>query len=121
MSNDLPKGYRWANELESELYKKIPGAIVVKRTADSNGQPYTQDEADIAVPLRKFAEVSGPTVFMADYIPSHDETHDLADEIGAKLDEFRAYVASVRDEDQAADAVRELLEAFLLEAPGSTP
>jgi hypothetical protein len=119
MAKDLPKGYRWATELETEYFDKIDGAIVVSRTEDSNGQPYTQQEADIAVPIRKFADVAGPTVLMADYIPSHDETHDLADEIGAKLDEFRDYVASVRDEDQAADAVRELLEAFLREAPGS--
>lgn len=47
MSADLPFGYRWADpeELDRE------DAIVVRRTVDSEGVPYTQDEADIAVPL----------------------------------------------------------------------
>lgn len=63
--------------------------------------------------MTKFIDVVGPTVFMGNNIPSHDETHDLAELIGAKLDEFRDYVASVRDSDQADDAVVELLQAFL--------
>lgn len=44
---DLPPGYRWATEDELEA----PGAIVVPRSADSNGVTYTQEEADIAVPV----------------------------------------------------------------------
>lgn len=49
---DLPVGYRWASEYETEMHAagKLPTAIVVKRTVDSNGVPYTQDEADVAVP-----------------------------------------------------------------------
>lgn len=62
---------------------------------------------------KKFVDVAGPTVFMGDNIPSHDETHDLAEVIGTKLDEFRDYVESVRDAEQADDAVVELLQAFL--------
>lgn len=62
---------------------------------------------------KKFVDVAGPTVFMGDSIPAHDETHDLAEVIGTKLDEFRDYVESVRDADQADDAVVELLQAFL--------
>lgn len=52
MSNDLPAGYRWATEDETEQHNAtgLPGAIVVPRTADSSGAPYTQDEADVAVP-----------------------------------------------------------------------
>jgi hypothetical protein len=54
IEDDLPKGYRWANEDECEAYAKatssVPGVIVVKRTFDCNGIPYTQDEADLAVP-----------------------------------------------------------------------
>lgn len=48
---DLPKGYRWADEDETERHgvDPIPGAIVVLRTVDSRGVPYT-DEADLAVP-----------------------------------------------------------------------
>lgn len=43
--SDLPKGYRWA--FEDEMDRE--DAIVVMRTFDVNGVPYTQDEADVAV------------------------------------------------------------------------
>jgi hypothetical protein len=45
---DLPVGYRWATAEETEA--NLPYAIVVKRTFDSAGNEYTQDEADVAVP-----------------------------------------------------------------------
>jgi len=44
---DLPAGYRWAREDEMDR----EDAIVVPRTADSTGRPYTQGEADLAVPV----------------------------------------------------------------------
>jgi hypothetical protein len=44
---DLPAGYRWATAEETEM--GVPG-IVVPRTVDNTGKPYTQGEADIAVP-----------------------------------------------------------------------
>lgn len=51
MSNqDLPDGYRWATAEETENWENVPGIIVVPRSCDSNGTPYTQDEADLAVP-----------------------------------------------------------------------
>lgn len=43
---DLPYGYRWA--LEEDMDRD--DAIVVMRTVDASGIPYTQDEADLAVP-----------------------------------------------------------------------
>jgi hypothetical protein len=46
-------------------------------------------------------------------IPAHDETMDLAEAIGQKLDEFRNYIESVRSAEQADEAVKELLTAFL--------
>lgn len=46
VSFDLPKGYRWAREDETER----SDAIVVHLTFDSSGKRYTQDEADLAVP-----------------------------------------------------------------------
>jgi hypothetical protein len=50
---DLPVGYRWATAYETEMFNNNPGAmqgaVVVKRTVDAQGKPYTQDEADIAV------------------------------------------------------------------------
>jgi len=46
-ATDLPAGYRWATFEEIER----PDAIVVPRTVDSNGTPYTDGEADIAVPV----------------------------------------------------------------------
>lgn len=50
--NDLPDGYRWATADETEAYGMhphlYPDMIVVSRSADSNGVPYTQDEADLA-------------------------------------------------------------------------
>jgi hypothetical protein len=57
---DLPDGYRWATADETEAYERIPGAIVVPRTADSNGTPYTHDEADIAVPDERDELVDDP-------------------------------------------------------------
>lgn len=53
MNNDLPSGYRWATAEECEEYAvgMHKDAIVVMRTVDSNGIPYTQGEADIAVPI----------------------------------------------------------------------
>jgi len=52
MSKDLPQGYRWATEDEAELacMGLLPQAIMVKRTHDSQGNRYAQDEADMAVP-----------------------------------------------------------------------
>jgi hypothetical protein len=47
MVSDLPEGYRWAREDEVDR----EDAIVVKLTVSANGNFYTQDEADIAVPL----------------------------------------------------------------------
>ncbi len=54
MDKDLPEGYRWANEEECERWSfgtLDMEAIVVPRTVDASGKPYTQDEADLAVPL----------------------------------------------------------------------
>lgn len=56
------------------------------------------------------------TVYTGRTIPAHDETLDLAESIGQKLDEFRSYVASVRDPEQARLAVLELLAAFVSES-----
>jgi hypothetical protein len=55
------------------------------------------------------------TAILGAAIPAHDETLDLAEAIGQKLDAFRAYVASVRSEEQADEAVKELLTALLAE------
>lgn len=46
-ATDLPAGYRWATEDEMDR----EDAIVVPRTIDYNGTPYTDGEADIAVPV----------------------------------------------------------------------
>lgn len=48
VADDLPTGYRWANEEETE--NPPAGAILVPLTTDSTGRPYAQDEADLAVP-----------------------------------------------------------------------
>lgn len=51
---DLPKGYRWATEDEFQRYlnrERIQGAVTVIRTVDSQGTPYTHEEADLAVPF----------------------------------------------------------------------
>lgn len=54
---NLPRGYRWANELECEQYAadrdSLSGVVVVKLSVDSTGAPYDQDEADLAVPKTK--------------------------------------------------------------------
>ena len=63
--------------------------------------------------MAKFVDIAGPTVLLGRTIPAHDETFDLAESIGKQLDEFRAYIAEVRDAGQADAAVAELLTAFL--------
>lgn len=63
-----------------------------------------------------FTATAVTTVIMGDNIPAHDETLDLAESIGQKLDEFQHYIASVRDDAQASAAVKELLTALLAEA-----
>lgn len=60
------------------------------------------------------------TAVMGDNIPAHDETMDLAEIIGQKLDEFREYIVTVRDREQADAAVVELLTALLEEAKVGT-
>jgi len=50
---DLPPGYRWASAYETEAIaagRLAANHIIVKRTVDAAGNPYTQDEADVAVP-----------------------------------------------------------------------
>ena len=53
-TTDLPEGYRWATADETEDYlvnpDRHPDMIVVHRTADAAGNPYTGDEADLAMP-----------------------------------------------------------------------
>lgn len=52
--SDLPEGHRWATADETEAIasgRRIKH-LVVPRTVDSTGRPYTQGEADIAVPLK---------------------------------------------------------------------
>jgi hypothetical protein len=53
MNGDLPEGYRWCTEnecYELEGMQVYPDdVIIVPRTADCNGVPYTQGEADLAI------------------------------------------------------------------------
>lgn len=64
----------------------------------------------------QFAAVGTATVLGGMYIPAHDETFDLAAAIGGQLEQFRAYIAEVRDPEQADNAVSELIAAFWKEA-----
>jgi hypothetical protein len=64
----------------------------------------------------RFASVATATVLGGSYIPAHDQTIEIAEIIGRHLDAFREYVASVRDAEQADNAVIELLGAFHREA-----
>jgi hypothetical protein len=54
MTNDLPRGYRWATADEAEAHSVVPnpGVVVVPRTVDASGVPYTEGEADLALPVR---------------------------------------------------------------------
>lgn len=63
--------------------------------------------------MSNFKAVATSTVFAGMAIPAHDQTFDLAESIGAQLDTFREYVASVRNEAHADAAVKELLAAFM--------
>jgi hypothetical protein len=50
---DLPTGYRWAtaDETEAHMVTENPDMVVVPRTVDSSGTPYTEGEADLALPI----------------------------------------------------------------------
>jgi hypothetical protein len=50
---DLPTGYRWATADETEAHAVTPNPdmVVVPRTADADGTPYTHGEADLALPI----------------------------------------------------------------------
>jgi hypothetical protein len=50
---DLPTGYRWAtaDETEAHMVAENPDMVVVPRTVDSSGTPYTEGEADLALPI----------------------------------------------------------------------
>jgi hypothetical protein len=50
---DLPTGYRWATAEETEAHAVTanPAMVVVPRTADASGTPYTHGEADLALPI----------------------------------------------------------------------
>jgi hypothetical protein len=73
--NDLPAGYRWATANECEIHgiEPNPEMIVVPRTADASGKPYTEGEADLALPLRplgvdKFGDVTCSAEFGEFYV-----------------------------------------------------
>lgn len=63
--------------------------------------------------MTAFVQAATSTVLMGRNIPAHDETFDLAQAIGEKLNEFHEYIASVRDGEQADAAVTELLSNLL--------
>jgi hypothetical protein len=50
---DLPTGYRWATAEETEAHAvtENPMMVVVPRTVDADGTPYTEGEADLALPI----------------------------------------------------------------------
>ena len=56
-NSDLPDGYRWANAEETEAYginpAAFPSMMVVIRTTDASGKPYTEGEADLALPATR--------------------------------------------------------------------
>ena len=60
-----------------------------------------------------YVSVGLTQVFVGAFIPMHDTTNDLAEEIGQKVEDFHAYVTSVRDSEQADAAVIELLTAMV--------
>lgn len=63
--------------------------------------------------MTNFKQTAARTVLMGDYIPMHDETFDIAEKVATQLEAFQAYVAEVRDAEQAEGAVAELLSALL--------
>jgi hypothetical protein len=66
-ATDLPAGYRWATEDEMDR----ADAIAVRRTADSAGRPYDNEEFDMAVPTTVTEYVSGEWLIDRDGTPTH--------------------------------------------------
>lgn len=59
-----------------------------------------------------YHEIARGQVLIGAHIPAHDETFELAENIGKLLDKFYAYVSSSRSEEQAKKAVQELCNAL---------
>lgn len=66
---DLPTGYRWATEEETEAHSvtENPAMVVVPRTTDASGTPYTQGEADLALPIDLPRDEDGHIQTSAEY------------------------------------------------------
>ncbi|NUS02023.1 MAG: hypothetical protein HOV97_05605 [Nonomuraea sp.] len=105
---DLPPGYRWATAAEAENWRKHPEAIVVRRTVDSAGNPYTSDEADLAMPLEY------PRTVMTVTIASYEDAgaqYTLVYPDGRKVllgdaeDNYRVLADIIDDEYDKAESV----------------
>lgn len=105
---------------EKEGERRVMTYVVERpRTAPINF--WLADDKDVVLERRgrRFEDAAAPTVWAGNYIPAHEDTLELAESIGSRLDAFREYVTSVRDEKQADEAVKELLQAFLRHAEES--
>jgi hypothetical protein len=62
---------------------------------------------------KDYASIANGQVFMGTFIPDDDMTRTIAEQIGESVNDFRDYIASVRNTEQAEKAVAELLGALI--------
>jgi hypothetical protein len=105
-TDDLPEGYRWATADECETFAADPGGhpemIIVTRTADASGRPYTEGEADVAilVGLMPYDEAISMAIFAINTLmyPDASDPADIdllemkSSDVIKTLDDIRATV-----------------------------
>jgi len=61
---------------------------------------------------KEFEQRANTAVFIGDFLPAHDATFDIAEQVAEALGRLHRYITEVRDEEQATNAVNELLDAL---------
>jgi hypothetical protein len=102
--DDLPDGYRWATQDECEIYSMDPAGhpemIIVTRTVDASGRPYTEGESDIAIKvgLMPYDEAISYAIFAINTLmhPDASEAMDV-DTLEQKSDDVIMTLADIRE------------------------
>jgi hypothetical protein len=108
--DDLPDGYRWATADECEAYSVAPSSypqfIIVTRTVDTHGRPYTEGESDIACPigLMPYDEAIGFAIFAINTLMHPDASDPMdvdlleakSEDVMKTLDDIRTTVRGPR-------------------------
>lgn len=102
--DDLPDGYRWATQDECEAYSVDPAAypeiIIVTRTVDATGRPYTEGESDIAIKigLMPYDKAISYAIFAINTIMHPDASEPMdVDNLEQMSEDVIATLADIRE------------------------